>query len=1212
MDNKTNKPDEITEVIPTLYIALGGTGAEILWRIRRRILNNLWGLNTGSPVRLESLNQFPFAEFLQIDLDANTVTESGKAQNSDILSGKVAFKEEERIVKKLDMSKYIKTDGELAKYPNIENWFPLNRAKINELNIDPEKGAGQIRSISRLYFFDKYQEIKSAIKTKADRLMSNVSSESAQKKLGLKTRTGTLNIVVVASTAGGTGSGSFLDLGYLSNIIGKQAATIGGATCNLALLLPTGYKGANLERTQANTYAALMELETCMRQGSNYISRWSDSDIIRDMPENPYKDVYLIDTCNVSGAQTEDIKDIYDMVADAMFEDFSTAEFANKKRSISVNQNQHKIIPYTSRVDKAKYGDMKLTYSRSFSSFGQATIDTHLEQKQNIIIYKQVNDMLKAFFGITSNEAKSNLPTEQERDELISNRLQLGFDNDVIEYDFLNKSDEYFNGVERTTYPLVSELLRVNGVSRLDDIEKSISDTFEEIRVGGSFNDWEDKIADAIDKINHDTFKGVESGSGLFEDGIRKRRDELLQDLMNSSKEDGLIKAFWDRVDNKERGGLDYTIDLIQRIKDRIDNGNTGLLKVLNENAKWYSDLSGFVRNEDLTKLQTHLREAISMANGFFGKKELPASTLKHLSEAVRVYVRYHLYSLASKETAILIRDVSDQLGKKIGVDSNGNPVWDGFIGKLEAGRSLVKDIISDSENQINRTNEALKQSHAMYFVLPAPKSNIDSLKLVTTDRARDWAESVFKDFGGTEKLFEMLADEDGRSELLSKLRNRALSLIAEAPTESEVNPLFIALEQHQDRLDLFGKFLQRAVPWVGSTLDRYLKEQTPEDQYKCYVGVKNHKQFEAKFGAEFKSKIPTNAFMTANQIAFVEIDQPGKLVCYTELSGIPIASLKALDDWYGSYRVESAKIPVHTHKRTSTFVHPRELTLNELASISMDFRLFIEAVALGVLTRVSSGDDIGIYQLSVKGSKRNVGDERLLRLNGFDASYQKIIKQQVDSDLELLKTADQLATWCALMEYYKDNVYPIKVVKDDSVDREVESLPTLIANQLIAEYSGRLGRLIGSSQEATRLIDKARSSILDWSEEIHASEADIYQYEVNVNNLSPKRVLRSEVLKAEWKFASTGTSSAQATVGIMPPPLNADIQYFIAINSQQVGPLGINDLIRYVQSGNLTKETLVWKNGMSGWLPSYTVPEIASLFAAGIASPPPLPPPLA
>lgn len=120
----------VTEVVPTLFIALGGTGAQVLWRIRRRILNSLWGGGAGQPIRLDSLTDFPFAEFLQIDLNANEVTQSGTAAKADILGDKVRFTEEERLVKKLDLSKYTKTDDELAKYPIVQEWFPLTRSKV--------------------------------------------------------------------------------------------------------------------------------------------------------------------------------------------------------------------------------------------------------------------------------------------------------------------------------------------------------------------------------------------------------------------------------------------------------------------------------------------------------------------------------------------------------------------------------------------------------------------------------------------------------------------------------------------------------------------------------------------------------------------------------------------------------------------------------------------------------------------------------------------------------------------------------------------------------------------------------------------------------------------------------------------------------------------------------------------------------------------------
>lgn len=1201
--NGEKKSEKIlTEVVPTLFIALGGTGAEVLWRIRRRILNTLWGTGTGQPVRLESVTEFPFAEFLQIDLNFDTVTQSGTAIKTDILGDKIRFKEEEKLVKKLDLGKYIKTDDELAKYPIVQEWFPLSRSKVNELNIDTGKGAGQIRAISRLYFFDKYAEIKSAIRTKADHLLANVSSADAQKRLGLKLQTGALKIVVVASTAGGTGSGGFLDLGYLSGIIGAQAANA-GVTTNLVLMLPTGYSGANRTRTQANTYAALMELETCMRQGSRYIKQWLENEIIRDMPDTPYSDVYLVDTGNVAAAQTEDIKDLFDMVADALFEDFSTAEFANMKRSISVNQNQHKTSPYLSRVDRETYGDMKLSFSRGYSSFGQATIDTHLEQKQNVALYRQVNGMLKAFFGVSSEDTRSNTPTEGERDELLAKRMHLGVDNETLDYDFVARTDLYRKGAERTTYPMVTELLRVNGVSRLDDIEKKITDIFEDIRVGGNYKEWASKIAEAITQINHDTFKAVESGSGLHEDAIKKRRTELLTELIDRNRENGLIKALWARVDNKERGGLNYTIELIQRLKDRMENANTGLVKVLEENAKWFSDLSGHLRNEETTILQEHLQQAISK---FIGGKEQSEAKLKQISSAVRLYVRYHLYAAASREAAVLTHELSDALGKKQGTDDDGNPVWGGFIGELEAGRGMVRAIINDAEDQIALTNEAMKQGHAMYFVLPAPRSKIDELELLPPKQAREWAEQAFQDFGGTQQLFAMLKNDEGRAELLGKLRNRALALIGSESQQDEINPLFAALDVYPNRAQLFSDFLQRAMPWAVAKLDKYLKESDPNDQYKCLIGVKDAKAFEARYGAELRSRVPTVTMMTTKEIGFVEIDTPGKVVCYVELSGLPLPSLKALDDWYTAYREESGKIPVNTHKRASTFVHPRELTTDELASRAEDFKLFVEAVALGVLTRGMKGDDAGLFKLSVKGGTRNIGDEKLMRMEGFHVSYRKTIQQQVELDLEEIRSDDQIALWVALMEYYLASVYPLAMRQDNGVDQELKSLPTILCERLVNEWTGRLQSKTGGEAQAERLLRSAREELAKWTEELPGSTADVYQYEVNIKALQPKRVLKRDVLKAGWSLSGVRPVeppvAPQAAVRVASTVTN-DTRFRAFINKKQEGPWSVTEIAQQISAGVVGADTKVWNMAWDAkvdkWQKASNVPELQGLFVA-------------
>jgi len=66
----TVKPVQVAEKIrPTLYIALGGTGMKVHIRLRRRILNTIWGGN----MRVENISDFPVAQFINLALSALSV-----------------------------------------------------------------------------------------------------------------------------------------------------------------------------------------------------------------------------------------------------------------------------------------------------------------------------------------------------------------------------------------------------------------------------------------------------------------------------------------------------------------------------------------------------------------------------------------------------------------------------------------------------------------------------------------------------------------------------------------------------------------------------------------------------------------------------------------------------------------------------------------------------------------------------------------------------------------------------------------------------------------------------------------------------------------------------------------------------------------------------------------------------------------------------------
>jgi membrane protease subunit (stomatin/prohibitin family) len=77
---------------------------------------------------------------------------------------------------------------------------------------------------------------------------------------------------------------------------------------------------------------------------------------------------------------------------------------------------------------------------------------------------------------------------------------------------------------------------------------------------------------------------------------------------------------------------------------------------------------------------------------------------------------------------------------------------------------------------------------------------------------------------------------------------------------------------------------------------------------------------------------------------------------------------------------------------------------------------------------------------------------------------------------------------------------------------------------------------------------------------------------------------------------------AAQAT----PPPLPATQTFFVSLGGKQAGPFDMPALQARVNDGSVTRESLVWKQGMANWTAAGSVPELAALFAA---VPPPLPP---
>lgn len=87
--------------------------------------------------------------------------------------------------------------------------------------------------------------------------------------------------------------------------------------------------------------------------------------------------------------------------------------------------------------------------------------------------------------------------------------------------------------------------------------------------------------------------------------------------------------------------------------------------------------------------------------------------------------------------------------------------------------------------------------------------------------------------------------------------------------------------------------------------------------------------------------------------------------------------------------------------------------------------------------------------------------------------------------------------------------------------------------------------------------------------------------------------------------YLANNLSVGQSQQNIPTPPPIIHNQYFIVINNQQTGPHTLDSIKNLILQGHVTRESLVWREGMMEWRNILQQPDLNPLFQS---IPPPLP----
>lgn len=281
-------------VEPTLYLGVGRSAGRIMLQLRNRLAD-----------RFQSLEAVPSLQMLLIDTDGKDLLQASHRQGG--------FKPHELLGVPLRRPQDYRGDSrELLRWLSRRWLYNIPRSLKTE----------GLRPLGRLALVDHAAAVVSRIRKSIETATSDDALAQSQESSQLEFRSDRMRIVVIASIAGGTGSGMVVDLGYMArHLLGKM----GFADDNVCGVLThsTGRNPSTSELAVVNAYATLTELNHFGRLGSQYPGERACNVPARQDDNLAFRDAYLVDLG--TGLNEEQFDEATDKIAEYLYLDTATA-----------------------------------------------------------------------------------------------------------------------------------------------------------------------------------------------------------------------------------------------------------------------------------------------------------------------------------------------------------------------------------------------------------------------------------------------------------------------------------------------------------------------------------------------------------------------------------------------------------------------------------------------------------------------------------------------------------------------------------------------------------------------------------------------------------------------------------------------------------------------------------------------------------------------
>ncbi len=265
----------IARIRRSVVVGIGGSGIQVVQFIKRALI--------------QFYEKIPYSiKFLAMDTDSNRPSPlrvNIKGERTTV----VGIREDE--------FHYLNVENPLnviQTSPAIKQWWPKG-IPVNAIL----HGAGGYRARGRLAFHAYAHKVEGIITQVVSQVMAGNLAHNMYQEQGFKLIDNSVDVYIIASLAGGTGSGSFIDAAFLFH---KALENVEHRVIGF-LILPSVFEGLPITpRVQMNGYAALKELDYYMdinslRQAPTFV--FGSSEFSPRRP--PYDLISLVDAVQENG-----------------------------------------------------------------------------------------------------------------------------------------------------------------------------------------------------------------------------------------------------------------------------------------------------------------------------------------------------------------------------------------------------------------------------------------------------------------------------------------------------------------------------------------------------------------------------------------------------------------------------------------------------------------------------------------------------------------------------------------------------------------------------------------------------------------------------------------------------------------------------------------------------------------------------------------------